>query len=104
MTAVLYDEVVTATPARRLRAVPAPTPIAVPAPKRTSRRPEQQFVGGAPLVVGAARVLRVPLRQLYGARPSWRLAPNQTLSRSRHLRCRDRRHCWAAMRADSPFW
>jgi len=67
MTAVLYDEVVTATPARRLRAVPAPTPIGVPAPKRTSRRPEQQLVGGDPLVVGAARLLCIPLRQLYAA-------------------------------------
>ena len=67
MTAVLYDEVVTAAPARRLRAVPAPTPMAAPAPKRTSRRPEQQFVGGDPLVVGAARLLCIPLRQLYAA-------------------------------------
>jgi hypothetical protein len=67
MTAVLYDEVVTATPARRLRAVPAPTPIAAPAPKRTSKRPEQQLVGPDPLVDGAARLLCVPLRQLYAA-------------------------------------
>jgi hypothetical protein len=70
MTAVLYDEVVTATPARRLRAVPAPTPTAVPAPKRTSRRPQDhldQLIGGDPLVVGAARLLCIPLRQLYAA-------------------------------------
>jgi hypothetical protein len=67
MTAVLYDEVGTATPARRLRAVPAPTPMAVPAPKRTSRRPEYAMIGGDPLVVGAARLLCVPLRQLYAA-------------------------------------
>jgi hypothetical protein len=71
MTAVLYDEVVTATPARRLRAVPAPTPpTAVPAPKRTSKRPQdqlEQLIGGDPLVVGAARLLCVPLRQLYAA-------------------------------------
>ena len=67
MTAVLYDEVVTATPARRLRAVPVPMPMAVPAPKRTSKRPEQQLVGGDPLVVGAARLLCIPLRQLYAA-------------------------------------
>ena len=66
MTAVLYDEVVTATPARRLRAVPAPTPMAVPAPKRTSMRLEQ-LVGGDPLVAGAARLLCIPLRQLYAA-------------------------------------
>jgi hypothetical protein len=70
MTAVLYDEVVTAAPAPRLRAVPAPTPTAVPAPKRTSRRPQDQLdqlIGGDPLVVGAARLLCIPLRQLYAA-------------------------------------
>jgi hypothetical protein len=70
MTAVLYDEVVTATPARRLRAVPAPTPMPVPAAKRTSKRPQDhldQLIGGDPLVVGAARLLCVPLRQLYAA-------------------------------------
>ena len=70
MTAVLYDEVVTATPARRLRVVPAPTPTPVPAPKRTSKRPLDQLdqlIGGDPLVVGAARLLCVPLRQLYAA-------------------------------------
>jgi hypothetical protein len=70
MTAVLYDEVVTATPARRLRAVPAPTPMPVAAPKRTSKRPQDQLdqlIGGDPLVVGAARLLCIPLRQLYAA-------------------------------------
>jgi hypothetical protein len=66
MTAVLYDEVVAATPAPRLRAVPAPTPMAVPTPK-TSKRPEHQLIGGDPLVTGAARLLCVPLRQLYAA-------------------------------------
>lgn len=68
MTAVLYDEVVTATPARPLRAVPAPTPM--PVPKRTSKRPQDQLdqlIGGDPLVVGAARLLCIPLRQLYAA-------------------------------------
>jgi hypothetical protein len=67
MTAVLYDEVVTAAPARRLRAVPAPTPTAMPAPKRTSKRPQYEMAGGDPLVTGAARLLCVPLRQLYAA-------------------------------------
>jgi hypothetical protein len=70
MTAVLYDEVVTATPAPRLRAVPAPEQTAVPAPK-TSKRPEPQLVVGDPLVTGAARLLCVPLRQLYAA--LWRV-------------------------------
>jgi hypothetical protein len=70
MTAVLYDEVVTATPARRLRVVPAPTPMPVPAPKRTSKRAIDhldQLIGGDPLVVGAARLLCIPMRQLYAA-------------------------------------
>ena len=66
MTAVLYDEVVAATPAPRLRVVPVPTPVAVPTPK-TSKRPDPQFMGGDPLVEGAARLLSVPLRQLYAA-------------------------------------
>jgi hypothetical protein len=66
MTAVLYDEVVVAMPARRLKAVPAPTPIAVPTPK-TSKRPERQLMGGDPLVEGTARLLCIPLRQLYAA-------------------------------------
>jgi hypothetical protein len=65
MTAVLYDEVVAATPAPRLRAVPAPGP-AVPTAK-TSKRPDHQVVGDDLLVVGAARLLCVPLRQLYAA-------------------------------------
>ncbi len=71
MTAVLYDEVVTATPAPRLRAVPDPKPMAVPAPKQTSRRREHQLMGGDPLVGGAARLLCLPLRQLYAA--LWRV-------------------------------
>jgi hypothetical protein len=50
--------------------VPAPTPIAAQAPKRTSKRPQdqlEQLIGGDPLVVGAARLLCIPLRQLYAA-------------------------------------
>jgi len=66
MTAVLYDEVVVAMPAPRLRAVPAPTPLAVPTPK-TFKRPDLQFLAGDQLVEGAARLLSVPLRQLYAA-------------------------------------
>jgi hypothetical protein len=69
MTAVLYDEVVAAKPAPRLRAVPAPAP-AVP-PAKTSKRPNHQVVGDDLLVVGAARLLCVPLRQLYAA--LWRV-------------------------------
>jgi hypothetical protein len=68
MTAVLFDEaMVAATPAPRLRAVPAPELTAVPTVKKASRRPEYQQIGADPLVAGAARLLCVPLRQLYAA-------------------------------------
>jgi hypothetical protein len=67
MTAVLYDEVVVAaTSAPRLRVVPDPSPTALPTPK-TSKRPDPQRTAGDPLVEGAARLLSVPLRQLYAA-------------------------------------
>ena len=67
MTAVLYDEVVAATSAPRLRVVPDPTP---PTPK-TSKRSDLPLTGADPLVEGAARLLCVPLRQLYAA--LWRV-------------------------------
>jgi len=70
MTAVLYDEVVAATSAPRLRVVPDPTPTALPTPK-TSKRSDPQLTGADPLVEGAARLLCVPLRQLYAA--LWRV-------------------------------
>ena len=66
MTAVLYDEVVAATSAPRLRVVPGPAPVTRPTPK-TSKRPSPLLMGGDPLVDGAARLLCVPLRQLYAA-------------------------------------
>jgi len=66
MTAVLYDEVVVPMPAPRLKAVPVPAPTAVPTPK-TSKRPDPRLMGDDLLVVGAARLLCVPLRQLYAA-------------------------------------
>jgi hypothetical protein len=67
MTAVLYDEVVVAaTSAPRLRVVPDPAPTALPTPK-TPKRPDTARTGGDPLVEGAARLLSVPLRQLYAA-------------------------------------
>jgi hypothetical protein len=66
MTAVLYDEVVVPMSAPRLRAVPVPAPMAVPTP-RTSKRPDPRLMGDDLLVVGAARLLCVPLRQLYAA-------------------------------------
>jgi hypothetical protein len=66
MTAVLYDEVVAATSAPRLRVVPDPTPTA-----KTSKRSDPQLTGADPLVEGAAWLLCVPLRQLYAA--LWRV-------------------------------
>jgi hypothetical protein len=69
MTAVLYDEVVAATSAPRLRVVPDPTPTP-PTPK-TSKRFDLPLTGADPLVEGAARLLCVPLRQLYAA--LWRV-------------------------------
>ena len=66
MTAVLYDEVVPAASAPRLTVVPDLEPTALPAPK-TSKRSDARLTGGDPLVDGAARLLCVPLRQLYAA-------------------------------------
>jgi hypothetical protein len=66
MTAVLYDEVVAATSAPRLRVVPDPAPPARPTPK-TSKRSDPALMSSDPLLTGAARLLCVPLRQLYAA-------------------------------------
>ncbi len=66
MTAILHDEVVAATSAPRLRVVPDLAPTAPPTPK-TSKRPDPRLMGADPLLDGAARLLCVPLRQLYAA-------------------------------------
>jgi hypothetical protein len=67
MTAFLHDDLlVAATPAPRLQIVADPTPVAVATPK-TSKRPDARLAGADPLVEGAARLLCVPLRQLYAA-------------------------------------
>ncbi|OBG22389.1 Rv1535 family protein [Mycobacterium sp. 852002-51057_SCH5723018] len=65
MTAVLQDDVVTNPPAVRPTAAPAPTQ----APKRPHRAPVG--AGGDPLVDGAARLLSIPLRQVYAV--LWRV-------------------------------
>jgi hypothetical protein len=58
MTAVLYDEVVAVA--------------TLPAPKRPSRRLVQPSIGGGdPVVDAAARLLSIPLRQVYAV--FWRL-------------------------------
>lgn len=64
MTAVLYDDVVTAPPAPRLILEPAHKP----APRRRHREP---IGGGDPMVDAAARLLSIPLRQMYAV--LWRV-------------------------------
>ncbi|OBF10453.1 hypothetical protein A5730_07090 [Mycobacterium sp. ACS4054] len=64
MTAVLFDDVVTTSPAPALTLAPAPKP----APRR--RRPEP-IGGGDPMVDAAARLLSIPLRQVYAV--LWRV-------------------------------
>jgi hypothetical protein len=73
MTAVLYDEVVAATPARKLTVVRDAATTQAPAPKKVARRVETQpfGIGGDPLVDGAARLLSIPLRHVYAA--LWRI-------------------------------
>jgi hypothetical protein len=77
MTSALYDEVVTATPARTLHLVrdTSPTPTPAPAPEKLTRRvdvaPFGIGIGSDPLVEGAARLLSVPVRHVYAA--LWRV-------------------------------
>jgi len=73
MTAALYDDVVTVAPARNLRVVRDVTPTQAPAPKKVTRRLDNQpfGIGGDPLVDGAARLLTIPVRHLYAA--LWRV-------------------------------
>jgi hypothetical protein len=71
MTAVLSDDVVTVTAAPCLEAVPVRKPAAVQAPTQPSGRRDDQLIGGDPLVAGAARLLCLPMRQLYAA--LWRM-------------------------------
>jgi hypothetical protein len=73
MTAALYDEVVTAAPARKLTVVRDVTPAQAPAPKKVTRQPDFPLfgIGGDPLVDGAARLLTIPVRHVYAA--LWRV-------------------------------
>ena len=73
MTAVLYDEVVTVAPARKLTVVRDAGATRAPAPKKVTRRVDTQTLcaGGDPLLDGAARLLSVPLRHVYAA--LWRV-------------------------------
>jgi hypothetical protein len=71
MTAVLYDEVVTAEPARKLTVVRDTDTIQAPAPKKVACRVGSHPFDGDPLVDGAARLLSIPLRHVYAA--LWRV-------------------------------
>jgi hypothetical protein len=64
MTAVLYDDVVTDPPAPRLTLAPAPR-------QTSKRRPRPPIGGGDPMVDAAARLLSIPLRQVYAV--LWRV-------------------------------
>jgi hypothetical protein len=66
MTAVVYDDVVSAAPAPRLRVVPDSAPAALPT-RKASKRSGAALMSGDPLIDGAARLLCVPLRQFYAA-------------------------------------
>lgn len=73
MTTALYDEVVTITPARKLRVVREVTPARMSAPKKVAPRSDDQFfdASGDPLVDGVARLLTIPVRHVYAA--LWRV-------------------------------
>jgi hypothetical protein len=68
MTAVLFDDGVTTSPAPSLMLAPAPKPVSKPAPRRRHREP---IGGGDPMVDAAARLLSIPLRHMYAA--LWRV-------------------------------
>jgi hypothetical protein len=65
MTAVLYDDVVTTPPGLR--------PTFAPAPKQASKRLHRPPIGAGsdPLVDATARLLSIPLRQVYAV--LWRV-------------------------------
>ena len=60
MTAALYDD-----------AAPVPAPAVTPAVRQAPKRFHRQPLGGDPLVDAAARLLSVPLRQVYAV--LWRV-------------------------------
>jgi hypothetical protein len=64
MTAVLYEDVVKTAPAARLTVAPES--------KRAPKRPHRAPIGGGdPMVDAAARLLSIPLRELYAV--LWRV-------------------------------
>ena len=73
MTAVLYDEVVTVAPARKLTVVREEATIQVSRSEKVTRRVDTPpfGIGGDPLVDGAARLLTIGVRHVYAA--LWRV-------------------------------
>ena len=72
MTAVLYNEVVTAAPARTLTVMRDADTIQARAPKKVTRRVDKQpFAGGDLLLDGAVRLFSIALRHVYAA--LWRV-------------------------------
>jgi hypothetical protein len=69
MTAVSYDEVVTAAPARKLTVVRDAVTTEAPAPQKVTHRVDTHTLcaGGDPLFDGAARLLSIPMRHVYAA-------------------------------------
>ncbi|GAA4292548.1 Rv1535 family protein [Mycobacterium paraffinicum] len=63
MTAVLFDDVMTASPAPGLTLAPAPRPAA--------KRHRAPIASGDPMVDTATRLLSIPLRHMYAA--LWRV-------------------------------
>jgi hypothetical protein len=71
MTAVLYDEVASPAPVRKLTVVRDTDAVVATTPGKAARRLDGRPLGGDPLVDGAARLLSIPLRHVYAA--LWRV-------------------------------
>lgn len=67
MTAVLFDEVATLAPVRKLTVVRDTDTVVAREPQQAARRLDGRPFGGDPLVDGAARLLSIPLRHVYAA-------------------------------------
>jgi hypothetical protein len=78
MTAVLWDDVETRVPAEATARAPKLRAVPAPAPKKITKLRDDIGVGGDPLVEGAARLLSVPVRQLYAA--LWRVGLLEVLA------------------------
>ncbi len=75
MTAVLYDDALYVDVATR---PPAPVPTVPPAPGSRRRRKSPVGASGDPMVDAAARLLSIPLRQVYAV--LWRVGVIEVLA------------------------